>query len=52
MLTKRELANELKISEPTINRYMKQGMPFIRQGKRLLRFELQKCREWLLTQSK
>lgn len=47
MLTKQELAAELKVSEITINRYMKQGMPYIRQGKKLLRYDLDSCKKWL-----
>lgn len=47
MLTKKELAEQLKISEISINRYMLQGMPYTRQGKKLLRYDLELCKEWL-----
>lgn len=47
MLSKKELAKELSISIPTIDRYMKQGMPYHKVGKRLVRFYLKEVMEWI-----
>lgn len=46
MLTKEELAEELKVSIPTIDRQMKIGMPHIKIGK-AVRFELDEVVKWL-----
>ncbi len=47
MLNKKELAKELSVSIPTIDRYMKNGMPYHKLGKKLVRFYLEECIEWL-----
>lgn len=46
ILTKTELAQELKSSERTIDRLRKSGMPTIKKGN-YVRFELEKVLEWL-----
>ena len=46
MLTKKELADQLKISIPTIDRQLKLGMPCIKIGK-AVRFELDEVIKWL-----
>lgn len=48
MLTKKQLSKELSISITTIDRYMKQGMPYHKLGEKLVRFYLQEVTEWLL----
>lgn len=49
MITKKELAEELKISLPTIDRQLKLGMPHINIGK-AVRFELEEVIKWLKEQ--
>jgi len=49
MLTKQELKDWLKVSIPTIDRLMKQGMPHIKIGK-AVRFELDEVIKWLKEQ--
>lgn len=46
MLTKQELCDWLKVSLPTVDRLMKQGMPFIKIGK-AVRFEQDDVKRWL-----
>lgn len=43
-----ELARELDISETTIRRYIKKGLPVYRLGERKLIFKLTECRDWLI----
>ena len=47
MISKKELAKELSVSIPTIDRYMKDGMPYHKIGKKLVRFYLNEVFEWL-----
>ena len=48
MLSRKQLAMDLRCSERTIIRRERAGMPFIRVG--ILRlYEVQKVREWLLS---
>lgn len=46
MLTRKELAIKLNVSERTIDRYRKDGMPFIQINK-TIRFEEEKVMEWV-----
>ena len=46
MLTRKELSELLKVSERTIDRYIKLGMPCIKKS-RAVRFELEKVMAWL-----
>lgn len=46
MLTKKELAKELKVSERTIDRWRKQGLPCYAREK-FIRFEMEKVLEWI-----
>lgn len=48
LLSKHELAKLLGISEQTIDRYRKQGMPWKRVGVKLVRFDLDVVNDWLL----
>lgn len=45
LLTKKEIAKFLKVSEPTIDRWRKKGMPFIKTGK-LVRFNREEVLKW------
>ena len=47
MLTKKELAKELKVSLITIERYMKKGIPFIKTPTGRVRFEIENVNKWL-----
>lgn len=46
MLTKKELAAHFKISIPTIDRLMTQGLPYTKIG-RSVRFNLEEVTQWL-----
>lgn len=45
MLSKKQLAEELNISVPTVDRNMKRGMPFMKLGKSV-RFDLEAVVKW------
>jgi excisionase family DNA binding protein len=46
LATKAELARLLEVSEDTIEAMVKAGMPTVRWGRRLVRFEPSRCLEW------
>ena len=46
MLTKKEITNHYSVSINTIDRLMKEGLPFTKIGKSV-RFDLEKVEEWL-----
>jgi len=46
MLTRKELAEKLNMSERTIDRHRKNGMPFIKIGKSI-RFEYVEVLKWI-----
>ena len=46
MLTKQELAEILKVTVPTIDRYMKDGMPYMKFATGKVRFELEEVKKW------
>lgn len=46
LLTKREIAKYLKVSEPTIDRWRKEGLPSIKTN-RLVRFDRAEVLRWL-----
>jgi excisionase family DNA binding protein len=46
MLTKEDLCEWLKVSLPTVDRLMKQGMPHLKIGK-AVRFEQEDVKKWL-----
>ena len=48
MLTRKELAQHLKVTDRTIDRYRKIGMPFITTRTGLIRFNLDDVVEWLV----
>ncbi len=45
LLTKKELSEMLKVSEATIDRWRKKGMPYIKTGK-LVRFRIDLVMDW------
>jgi len=47
MITKKELAQQLKISVPTVDRNMAKGMPYIKLPTGAVRFELENVMKWL-----
>lgn len=51
MLTTKEVMELLKVSRPTINRYINKGMPVIRVNKNVIRFEKEKVIHWFKTQN-
>ena len=46
MITKKELAEKVKVSLPTIDKWRTQGMPFIKIGKNV-RFDWLDVEQWL-----
>ncbi len=42
------LSRELGVSETTIRRHIKRGMPCYRFGERKFIFDLQECTDWLI----
>lgn len=46
MLTKKQLAIELNLSVPTIDRLMKEGMPYYKIMKSV-RFDIDAVKDWL-----
>ncbi len=48
MLTKKELALHLKVTTMTIDRHMKNGLPYIKFPNGTVRFDLEKVMEWLI----
>lgn len=46
LVTTKELCDYLKLSRMTIERYRKQGMPYVTIGKNI-RFKLSEVMEWL-----
>jgi predicted DNA-binding transcriptional regulator AlpA len=47
LLSKKQLAERLGISEQTVDRYRKRGMPWKRLGVKLVRFEVGAVNAWL-----
>ena len=47
MLNKEELAKELNISVPMVNKLMRQGMPYYKIGSKLVRFNPEDVEKWL-----
>ncbi len=47
MITKKELAEEIKVTERTVDRYRSKGMPCIVLPSGTIRFELEKVMRWL-----
>jgi len=52
MLTKKEIAEYLNVSVPTIDRYMRNGMPHVKLSTGTVRFELDKVKDWIEEQRK
>jgi excisionase family DNA binding protein len=46
-LKKKEVAERFGISISTINKYMRQGMPYFRIGVKLVRFSEEAVEKWL-----
>jgi excisionase family DNA binding protein len=51
LLTQKELAEFLKITEMTLYRWRKEGMPYIKAGKQV-RYEKEEVLKWLKTRDK
>ena len=51
LLTKKELAEVLKISEVSVNRYLAKGMPHIKVGSNV-RFQLNEVLDWFKERGK
>ena len=49
--TRREVCDYFKVTRQTIYDWQKQGMPFERIGKKMLRYNIQEVRQWLNTRS-
>lgn len=47
MLKKKELASHLKVTTMTIDRHMKNGLPYVKFPNGTVRFELNEVMEWL-----
>ena len=47
LLSKQQLAEHLQVSEVTIDRWRKQGLPWKRAGVKLVRFDLNEVNVWL-----
>ena len=47
MITKKELAKELKVSVITVDRHMKIGMPYIKTPTGRVLFEIDEVIKWL-----
>lgn len=47
LLSKKQLADHLQVSEVTIDRWRKQGMPWTKAGVKLIRFDLEQVNDWL-----
>jgi len=46
MLNKKQIAEHYAVSVPTIDRLMKEGLPYVKVGKNV-RFDLDEVKEWL-----
>lgn len=51
MITKKELAEHYNVSIATIDRLMKEGLPYTKIGKNV-RFDLEKVKKWLDEQAR
>ena len=49
--TRREVCDYFKVTRQTIYDWQKQGMPFEKIGKKMLRYNIQEVRQWLNTRS-
>ncbi|MDT8901833.1 helix-turn-helix transcriptional regulator [Anaeroselena agilis] len=49
-LTSDELAERLKVTRKTIDRWRKDGLPYIKVG-RLVRFEWSKVESWIMSRN-
>lgn len=46
LLTKSDLAKALKVSRPTVNNYLKKGMPHYKVS-RAVRFDFEEVKKWI-----
>lgn len=51
LLSKQQLAEYLQVSEMTIDRWRKKGLPWTRAGVKLVRFNLDEVNKWLEEQA-
>ena len=49
--TRREICEYFKVTRQTIYDWQKQGMPFERIGRKMLRYNIQEVRQWLNARS-
>lgn len=49
-VTKKQLAEKLQVSELTIDRMRKKGMPWQRVGVKIIRFDINEVNQWLQKQ--
>lgn len=47
LLTQQELSKELKVEVSTLWKLRKMGMPYIRLGQRLIRYDFEEVEKWL-----
>ena len=47
LLTAKELAEQLKVTQAAVRKWSTQGMPAIRLGSRLVRFQMPVVMDWL-----
>jgi len=52
LITTKQLQKELQVSEVTLWKYRKQGMPYKPLGARLVRYELLDVLEWLASRER
>lgn len=52
LLTKKQIAAHFQVTEMTIDRWRKKGLPYSRAGVKLIRFDLKEVTEWLDAQNK
>ena len=46
-LSKKQVAEKFGISVSTVNNYMRQGMPFYKVGRKLVRFIFEEVENWI-----
>ena len=51
LLKRKELSQTLNISEVQIEKFKRQGMPYLKLGRRLVRFNLTEVYDWLQKRS-
>ena len=52
LLEKKDVAEYLKVSVPTVERFMRDGLPFHKVGKRFVRFYQEEVDKWIIENNK